>query len=76
MDEVRCPICNYKLKDCQCLYSGSCHPDRSKREEVVLHHLYLLTPEQIEHIKTLQKAQKECYEDEEKRRILKELNNP
>lgn len=76
MDDVRCPICNYKLKDCQCLYSGSCHPDRSKREEVVLHHLYLLTPEQIEHIKTLQKAQKECYEDKEKCRILKELNNP
>ena len=76
MDEVRCPICNYKLIDCQCLYSGSCHPDRSKREEVVRHHLYLLTPEQIDHIKTLQRAQKESYEDDEKNKILKELNHP
>ena len=76
MNEVRCPICNYKLIDCQCLYSGSCHPDRSKREEVVLHHLYLLTPEQIDHIKILQKAQKESYGDDEKNKILKELNHP
>ena len=76
MDEVRCPICNYKLTDCQCFYSGSCHPDRSKREEVVLHHLYLLTPEQIDHIKTLQKFQRESYADNEKNKILKELNHP
>ncbi len=76
MDEVRCPICNYKLIDCQCLYSGSCHPDRSKREEVVLHHLYLLTPEQIDHLKTLQKTQRGSYEDKEKNQILKELRDP
>ena len=76
MKEVRCPICEYRLKDCQCLYSGSCHPDRSKREEVVLHHLYLLTPEQIDHIKTLQKAQRSSYEDKEKNQILTELKNP
>lgn len=76
MKNIKCPICDYKLEDCQCLYSGSCHPDRSKREEVVLHNLYLLTPEQIEHIAGIQKAQRGSYEDEEKNQILKELRDP
>lgn len=76
MEDIKCPICGYKLKECQCLYSGSCHPDRSKKEEVVLHNLYLLSPEQIEHIIKLQKAQRNSYEDEEKDKILTELKNP
>lgn len=76
MKNIKCPICGYKLEDCQCLYSGSCHPDRSKREEVVLHNLYLLTPEQIEHIADIQKARSASYEDEEKNQILKGLKEP
>lgn len=76
MEYTKCPICGYKLKECQCLYSGSCHPDRSKREEVVLHNLYLLSQEQLKHIIDIQKAQKGSYEDDEKNKILKELKHP
>ena len=46
----KCPICNYELKMCQCLFAGDCHPDRTKIREVILDHLYLLTGEQIKHI--------------------------
>lgn len=76
MEDLKCPICGYRLKECQCLYSGSCHPDRSKREEVVLHNLYLLSQEQLEHIISIQKAQRGSYEDKESNRILTELKNP
>lgn len=76
MEEIKCPICGYRLKECQCLYSGSCHPDRSKREGVVLHNLYLLSPEQLKHIISIQKAQRGSYEDIEKNQILTELKNP
>lgn len=76
MEDIKCPICGYKLKECQCLYSGSCHPDRSKREEVVLHNLYLLSQEQLKHIIDIQKAQRNSYEDKEKNQILTELKNP
>lgn len=24
---VKCPICGYKLSDCQCLVGGNAHPD-------------------------------------------------
>lgn len=24
----KCPICGYKLSDCQCLVGGNAHPDR------------------------------------------------
>lgn len=76
MEGTKCPICGYRLEECQCLYSGSCHPDRSKREEVVLHNLYLLSQEQLKHIISVQKAQRCSYEDKEKSQILTELKNP
>lgn len=37
----KCPICNYRINMCQCRYGGSCHPDRTKRREVVLDNLYM-----------------------------------
>ena len=46
----KCPICNYRIDMCQCRYGGSCHPDRIKRREVVLDHLYMFSHEQIAHI--------------------------
>ena len=52
---VVCPICTYTFGHCQCRYAGSGHPDRRKRRAVVLDHLYLLAPQQIEHIQELQR---------------------
>ena len=49
-NETLCPICGYHLTQCQCRYGGSAHPDRSKKREVVLDHLYLLSEEQLRHI--------------------------
>lgn len=69
----RCPICNYRIPDCQCTFGGSAHPDRSKRKEVVKDHLYLLTDEQIKHVIELESRWQTSYGDEEKNSILKEL---
>ena len=49
-NEEKCPICGYKLNQCQCYYGGSCHPDRSKRKTVVKDHLYLFSETQVAHI--------------------------
>ena len=51
----KCPICNYRIDMCQCQYGGSGHPDRSKRREVVLDHLYMFSQEQIKHIANIQR---------------------
>lgn len=67
----KCPICNYELKMCQCLFD--CHPDRTKIREVVLDHLYLLTDEQIKHIQYLEKYWNTSYVDEEKEEIKRKL---
>lgn len=69
----KCPICEYEFEDCQCRFGGTCHPDRSKRERVVVDHIYLLTDKQIEHLKKIQKSWSISYGDEEKNQILKEL---
>lgn len=74
-NEVICPICKYPLDLCQCCYAGSAHPDRSKRRDVVQDHLYLLSNEQIEHLKKVQAYWQTSYMDEEKTKILKELKN-
>ena len=50
-DAELCPICGYELsKNCQCLFGGTAHPDRNLRREVILDHLYLFSPKQIQHI--------------------------
>lgn len=53
--KIKCPICDYELGMCQCLFAGDCHPDRTKIREVVLDHLYLLTDEQIKHVQYLER---------------------
>lgn len=68
-----CPICDYRFDMCQCRFSGSAHPDRSKRIEVVSDHLYLLTPLQLAHFISLQRHWEISYADPEKTKILKEI---
>ena len=65
MDKVKCPICEYEIGECQCFYSGSCHPDRGERKKVVFDHLYLFSKEQISHLIRLKKfwANGEDYND-------------
>ena len=58
---------------CQCRYGGSCHPDRSKRREVVLDHLYMFSHEQIAHIANIQRQCPISYPDEDRENIRKEL---
>ena len=68
-----CPICGYLLNECQCRYGGSGHPDRSKRREVVLHHLYLLNDKQLKHVINLEKSWRTSYGDNERKQIVKKL---
>lgn len=76
---MKCPICNYDIKHCQCRFGGSAHPDRSKRKNVVLDHLYLFSKEQVEHILKLEKYWQTSYGDEEcsqiREDLFKEYNN-
>ena len=71
--EEKCPICNYKFSQCQCRFGGSAHPDRSKNQEVVLHHLHLLSKKQIKHIIKLEKYWQISYGDEERTTLLTKL---
>lgn len=75
MNKKNCPICNYPFDMCQCSFSGSAHPDRGKRARVVADHIYLLTDEQIEHLKQVQEQWHMVYGDEEKNQILAELES-
>lgn len=70
---TKCPICNYPLDMCQCRFYGSAHPDRDKRIEVVTDHMYFFSPEQVEHIISLQKWWQISYGDREREQIRKEL---
>ena len=46
----KCPICEYELHECQCIFGGSAHPNRSRRQKIVKDHLELLSPKQIGHL--------------------------
>lgn len=70
---IKCPICGYKLSNCQCLFGGSAHPDRSKKMEVVKDHLYLLNSVQINHLIWLESKWKTSYTDPEMNDILNRL---
>lgn len=70
---VKCPICKYEIKHCQCAFAGSAHPDRSKRITVVLDHLYLFSDEQIQHILELEKRWQISYGDDDREAIREEL---
>ena len=77
IEKVRnvCPICEYLFQCCQCRFSGSAHPYRSKRATVVADHIYLLTDAQIVHLMKVQEWWHISYDDEEKNRILEELKS-
>lgn len=47
---IRCPICDYLIENCQCRFGGSAHPDRSMMKRVVKDHLYLLNDVQLRHV--------------------------
>lgn len=77
----KCPICGYYIKPsrkypasgCQCRFGGSCHPDRSKMREVVIHHLHLLTKRQLKHIVELERYWQISYGDDERTKLLEKL---
>lgn len=73
--KIKCPICDYELGMCQCLFADDCHPDRTKIRGVVLDHLYLLTDEQIRHIQYLENYWNISYGDEEKEAIKRKLES-
>ena len=75
MSKKNCPVCDYLFDMCQCRFGGNAHPDRSKRARVVADHIYLLSDEQIEHLKQIQKWWNTVYDDEEMNQILKELES-
>ena len=45
-----CPICEYEIQHCQCIFDGIAHPDRSRRARIVKDHLYMLSPKQVGHV--------------------------
>ena len=67
---VFCPICEYPINQCQCMFDGDAHPDRSKKNEVIRHHLYFFTPEEQQHVINLEKEIFITYMDREKNKIL------
>lgn len=69
----KCPICGYEIKDCQCIFSGSAHPNRDLRRKVVYDHLYLFSPAQIQHLIELQKDWQTSYSDSELKREYEQL---
>lgn len=72
-DKDCCPICGYKFDMCLCRFSGSAHPNREKRQRVIFDHLYLLHPEQVQHVIDLQRWLGINYEDPEMEYIRKEM---
>ena len=72
---MKCPICNYEIKDCQCIFGGTAHPNRSKRREVVFDHPYLFEKEQVEHLISLQRQWQTSYGDKELKQEYEKLIN-
>ena len=61
----KCPICEYEIQHCQCIFSGSAHPDKEIRKRIVKDHLELLSPKQIGHLIALENYWQTCYGDPE-----------
>ncbi|HAG04518.1 MAG TPA: hypothetical protein DCG28_03665 [Lachnospiraceae bacterium] len=70
-----CPICNYYFEMCQCKFGGKSHPDNGKKARVVADHIYLLSDEQIEHLKRVQNYWNISYDDEEMNQFLAKLES-
>lgn len=60
-----CPICEYEMQDCQCIFGGSAHPDRNRRKRIVKDHLELLSPKQIGHLIALEAFWQTSYGNDE-----------
>lgn len=71
----KCPICNYPLHQCQCLFGGNAHPDRNEERQVVLDHLYLLSEAQLQHVINLEKHWCMSYVDDKRTKILARLRS-
>ena len=69
----KCPICEYRIDQCQCYFGGHAHPDRSKRLRVVLDHLYLLSESQLTHVIELERRWSTSYTDQELSAIFDEM---
>lgn len=65
MTESKCPICEYNIQDCQCLFDGSAHPDRSRRKRIVKDHLEMLSQIQLNHVVYLESMWRISYGNEE-----------
>lgn len=72
-ENVFCPICEYPVDQCQCMFDGDAHPDRSKKAEVTRQHLYFFTPEQQRHVIDLEKRMNISYGDAGKNGAMMKL---
>lgn len=70
---VFCPICEYPVDQCQCMFAGDAHPNRSKKCEVVRQHLYFFTPKEQQHVINLEKRMNISYVDAEKDAAMMKL---
>ena len=70
----KCPICEYQLDQCQCIYAGNAHPDRSKRIRVILDHLFILSESQLRHVIELERRWNISYTDPELTEICTQIN--
>ena len=68
-----CPICEYEIQHCQCIFGGSAHPDRSRRRKIVKDHLELLSPKQVGHLIALEAFWQTSYGDPADREEFKKL---
>ena len=64
-----CPVCQRFDEYCRCA-SESLTARTRKSLGVVSEHLYLLKPEELEHVIKIQKAQRVKYSDQQKMSIL------
>lgn len=60
-----CPICEYEIQHCQCIFGGSAHPNRDRRIQIVKEHLEMLSPKQVGHLISLEAFWNTSYADEE-----------
>lgn len=60
----KCPICEYEIEHCQCIFGGPAHPDTHIRQEIVQDHLEMLSPKQIGHLVALERYWQISYADE------------
>lgn len=59
----KCPICEYEIQECQCIFGGAAHPDRGRRAKIVKDHLYMLSPKQVGHLIAVEEWWQTSYSD-------------